>query len=156
MFSSTITPQPDAIFSPITFGRSINNEYQAVDPATVFQNPIRKIVAVFSYINMIPGVQWTALWYHDGILVHYETLPWDGTTGGYGLAVWEPDDPSQWIPGNYEVQIFVGHEWKVVGRFIIEGDPPTPAPSATPSLTPLPSRTPLPTETRWNTLTPTP
>lgn len=103
--------------------------------------------AVFSYANMTPGAQWTALWYRDGKLVHYETIPWDGETGGYGFADWEAP-PSEWLPGDYEVQIFVGLEHKVVGRFAVQGDAPTPIStlSPTPTLThttvaPLPAGT---------------
>ena len=80
--------------------------------------------ACFSYNNMSPGVQWTALWYRGNELVHYETLPWDGTTGGLGYSEWAPP-PDMWQAGTYEVQVFVGQEWKVVGQFIVSGDPPT-------------------------------
>ena len=177
LFKSVITPNPDAIFSPLVFGRSIDlTNYQAVDPGNVFQNPIKRIVALYSYDNMVPGAQWTALWYRDGTLVHYETAAWDGTTGGQGYADWAPD-PSEWQPGNYEVQIFVGLDWKVVGRFTVKGKAPaakaTPRASATvtdtaspvthftltrtptlvPTSTPPPSATPPPSSTLQPTLT---
>ena len=32
--------------------------------------------------------------------------------------------PYKWLPGNYEVIIFVGEEWKTVGRFVVRGNPP--------------------------------
>ncbi len=63
---------------------------------------------------------------------------------------WDPD-PSQWLPGEYEVQIFNGNFFKVSGRFTITGIPPTTKPTVTPSFTP--SNTPLPTNTRTPTLT---
>ena len=91
--------------------------------------------AVFTYDQMIPGSQWTALWYRDGQLVHYETIPWDGEVGGYGFSEWEAP-AEEFSPGTYEVQIFVGLEWKVVGQFLLQGDAPTPLPTATPTPTP--------------------
>jgi hypothetical protein len=130
-------------------------------------------------------VQWSALWYRDGELVHYETATWAGGTGGYGLVRWEPGEEF-WLPGEYQVQMFVGLEWKVVGRFIVEGEPNTATPTLTPTLTltptntrtptftptpsltrrpsntpapsstRVPTRTPLPTDTRWPTSTPSP
>jgi type VI secretion system secreted protein VgrG len=94
--------------------------------------------AVFTYDQMVPNSQWTALWYRDGRLVHYETIPWDGEVGGYGFTEWEAP-AEEFLPGTYEIQIFVGLEWKVVGQFLLQGDAPTPVP--TPSLTPSPSPT---------------
>ncbi|MDX9992025.1 MAG: hypothetical protein RBS68_08230 [Anaerolineales bacterium] len=145
-FESQITPNPDAIFSPLEFGRGVEN-YQVVNPGTVFSNPIRRIVAVYSYDKMQDGVQWSVLWYRDGELVHYESAPWKGGTGGYGLIEWDPGE-SAWLPGNYEVQMFVGLDWLVVGRFLVDGEPNTATPTLAPSPTDLPPATAIPSATR--------
>ncbi len=167
LFTSVVTPNPASVFSPLQFSLAFDENYQPVNPATVFQNPIQRMYGLFSYTDMIPGSQWTALWFRDGQLVHFETNPWDGSTGGYGYTEWAPS-PDQWLPGTYEVQIFVGLDWKVVGRFILEGNPPTltpsrtpvpsitPSPTRTPSLTPTPSITPSPTLSPTPSRTPTP
>lgn len=158
LFDSLVTPNPDAVFSPLQFSTVYEN-YECVAPATSFVNPIRAVTACFSYNNMLPGVQWTALWYREGELVHYETLPWDGATGGLGYSQWSPP-PEAWLPGLYDVQIFVGLEWKVVGQFRVIGDPPTSTPSITPSptvsptFTRTPSVTPLPPSTPSPAVTP--
>ena len=101
---------------------------------------------------MTVGSQWTALWYRDGIQVKLETFPWNCAacgTGGWGNTdcdgVGCPLDG--WQPGNYEVQIFVGEDWKVVGRFIVRGNPLPASPTGTPTRTPKPTKTPLPTGT---------
>jgi len=135
-FTSVVTPNPEAIFSPIQFSQRYVN-FEVVNPATEFQNPVGHLYGAFTYDNMIPGVQWTALWYRDGTLVHFETIPWDGATGGAGYTDWNPP-AEEWLPGDYLVQIFVGLEWKVTGEFKVVGAPPPP----TITLTPIPSRTP--------------
>lgn len=150
LFESNVTPNPNAIFSPLTFALDIDSNFQPVRPATTFSNPLRRIYVLYSYDQMIPGVQWTALWYLDGELVYYETAPWDGTTGGYGSTFWAPEG-GQWLPGMYQVQIFVGMEWKAVGEFEVQGDPPTP----TPSITPTPAVSPTPSLTATMPFTPT-
>ena len=156
-FESVVTPNPAAIFSPLTFSQSIAN-YQAVNPATSFENPVKQIFVTYSYDGMTEGVQWTALWYRDGELVYYETGAWEGGTGGYGYAEWYPP-AEEWLEGSYQVIFFVGMEWKTLGEFRVFGIPPTPTLTRTPTLTPLPSstptpsRTPLPTDTRWPTAT---
>jgi hypothetical protein len=104
---------------------------------------------------MIKGVQWSALWYRQGELVYFETKPWDGSTGGYGYTDWNPA-ASEWLAGQYEVQIFVGHQFIVSGFFTVEGQPPAPPASATPTRTSLPTSSFTPTLTRQPTSTPSP
>ena len=142
LFDSAVTPNPDAVFSPLQFSTVYEN-FECVAPATTFVNPIRSITACFSYNNMSPGVQWTALWFRENELLHFETLPWDGTTGGLGFSEWAPP-PEMWQPGTYTVQIFVGLDWKVVGQFVVSGEPPTSTPSITPSPTTIPTFTDTP------------
>ena len=89
LFQSKVTPNPQAVFSPIQFTTS-GNKYPAISPATLFQNPVGHMYAIFSYDKMSPGVQWTGIWYRDGVQVHLETKPWDGATGGYGFTEWNP------------------------------------------------------------------
>jgi type VI secretion system secreted protein VgrG len=162
-FKSIVTPNAEAVISPLEFSQFTANA-QAVNPATLFYNPISHMYAVFTYDKMIPGVQWTAVWFRDGTQVYYETKPWDGTTGGYGFTDWNPA-PAEWLPGTYTVAIFVGMDFKVAGHFTVRGDPPTPIPTATQTPTPTASktptititptitRTPRPTDTRWPTPT---
>ncbi|MGE5223434.1 MAG: hypothetical protein ACM3PY_13445 [Omnitrophica WOR_2 bacterium] len=132
-FTSTVTPNPAAIFSPLVFAQSVNKEYQPVNPNTTFKNPVGHMYAVFSYDKMAVGAQWTSIWYRNGELVYFETKPWDGAVGGFGYTDWNPA-PSEWLPGAYEVQIFVGLEWKLSGTFTVEGEAPTAVATKTPAL----------------------
>ena len=160
LFESVVTPNPNAVISPLQFTLNCEN-FNEFTAATIFQNPITYMCAVFTYDQMTPQAQWTALWYRDGKLIHYETIPWDGETGGFGFTEWEAP-AEEWLPGLYEVQIFVGMDWKEVRQFTLEGEAPTPRPTITPSRTPTPSRTatrsatPSPTRTATVTRSPTP
>jgi hypothetical protein len=163
LFQSSVTPNPNVVFSTLQFTTD-GFGYPVSNPGTVFQNPVGHLYAIFTYDQMMPGTQWTALWFREGVLVHYQTIPWDGGTGGVGFTDWNPS-PDQWIPGLYEVQNFVGEEFVGNGRFLVQGAPPTPAPTITPtftkipthtptaSSTPTPSKTPLPSDTPTVTLT---
>lgn len=146
LFDSLITPNPAVVFSPLTFSTKMDNNLQAVNPDTVFQNPITEMFATYSYNNMTPGAQWTAVWLREGQQVWFETKPFDGGTGGYGFTNCSTPTGG-WLPGRYEVQIFVGEVWVQVGAFLVEGNPPTPLPSSTPTRTPIPSATPTNTKT---------
>ena len=161
LFQSSVTPDPGAIFSPLTFSRQIDNTLQPIDPATVFENPITEIFATYSYDKMVPGVQWTAVWYRNGTQVCLETHPFGGGPGGYDSASCA-DPVGGWQPGIYEAEIFVGEEWKVVGRFLVEGNPPTATPTITPTITIAPTltstatSTPTPSNAPVGVETPTP
>lgn len=153
-FAATAQPNPNSVFSDLVFSREIEDNLP-VEPAIEFANPITSLYGTFSYDQMVSGSQWSALWYRGTDLLCYETMPWDGSTGGYGYTECEIT-PDQWLPGEYEVQVFVGAEWKSSGRFTVTGEPPTAAPTLTPSRTPSPTFTIGPSPTRTNTLTLTP
>ena len=147
LFQSSVTPNPQAVFSSLFFSTNFNTgTFECVSPQTVFQNPVGHMYACYTYDRMIPGVQWTAIWYRNGTQVHLETHPFNGATGGRDDADWNPQ-PNEWLPGNYQVLIFVGEDWKTVGRFIVQGNPPAAPSTSTPTFTPKPTRTPLPTGT---------
>ncbi len=165
-FSSSITPPPESVFSPLIFARGIDRFYNPISPGTRFTNPVGHMHAIFSYDLMRDGAQWTALWFRESELVYFETKVWEGGTGGYGFTDWEPE-PEEWLPGLYQVQIFVGLDFKVAGEFEVVGIPPTATvtstptltPTSTPTLTQTPTKTitptTTPTKTRWPTHTPT-
>ena len=147
LFQSSITPNPSVVFSPLTFSTKIDSAtLQAIDPQTVFQNPISEIFATYSYNNMTPGAQWTAVWLREGQQVCLETHPFAGGTGGFDSANCA-NPVGGWLPGRYEVQIFVGEDWTVVGAFLVEGNPPTAIPTITSTATRTPTHTPVPSST---------
>jgi hypothetical protein len=154
-FSSSVTPSGSSVFSPLTFATGYDAAYNPLGRATTFRNPVGHLYALFSYDQMISGVQWTALWYRDGEIVYFETLEWDGATGGYGFSDWNPD-PADWLPGEYTVVIFVGLDAKVSGNFEVTGIPPTITPTPTVTQTPTATVTPTITHTRWPTNTSAP
>ncbi len=163
-FKSIVTPGSAAIFSPLVFSLKVN-DFQAVEPQTVFQNPLSHVFVTFTYDGMQDGVQWTEIWYLNGRLLIYKTSVWDSGTGGSGQDVL-PLPVEEWEPGIYQLVFFVGIDWKVLGEFRVTGAPPTatitPTPSKTnlPTLTPSSTRTLYPsptlrsTDTRWPSPTP--
>ncbi len=180
-FEGELTPPADVIFSRLQFtNQGIDSLYRPIQPNEVFINPVGEMFAYFTYDGMADGIQWTALWYRDGELVNFETSPWQWGSGGAGFSEWIPD-ADDWLPGEYQVQVFVGLDWIVVGDFIVEGDPPTVTPTTTatstitpthlasatattgasptpspvpPTKTPQPTATITPSYTPWPTVTP--
>jgi hypothetical protein len=148
-FEGILTPPAEAAFSPLIFSNiGMDDDYNPIGPGIQFTNPVGHLFAVFSYARMEDNIQWSAIWYQEDILIHFETMPWNGGSGGSGYTDWDPA-PELWLPGEYEVQIFLGTEFILSGFFNVVGDPPTPTISPTPTitLTPSPSLTPSPAPT---------
>jgi hypothetical protein len=157
-FKTTVTPNPNSVFSQIFFSRKLDKFLRPLYPEKSFNNPIITLLGSFSYDQMLIGSQWTALWFRDNELIAYESLPWNGASGGYGFTE-SKFSPEEWLPGKYEVQIFVGNTWKTSGFFEVNGIPATstPTPTNVPTKTATPTLTPTrtPTQTPTITLTPT-
>lgn len=129
-FRNSITPDPDTIFSSLIFATGLDAQYHPVNPGTAFDKTIKSLYAFFTYDHMVSNVQWTAVWYRDGKWIFYETKTWDGGAGGLGYTVWTPKK-GECQPGDYEVQLFVGQNWKVSGTFVIFDVTETPTQWAT-------------------------
>ncbi len=126
----------NAIFSPIEFSTQTKDGV-IINTTDIFDPPVSQLYAGYTYDRMSPGVQWTAVWLYEGQVVCYETEAWKWSTGGAGYSDAcnkTLTSSAQWLPGEYEVQIFVGQTFKTSGQFTITGSKPT----STPSLTPTP------------------
>ena len=124
-----------AVFSPIVFSTQTKDGV-VINTTDVFNLPVTQMFAGFTFDKMALGVQWSAVWLYEGNVVCFETSAWKYSTGGAGYsdACNATLKPEQWLPGNYEVQIFVGQTFKTSGTFIITGN----SSSAIPTLTPTP------------------
>jgi hypothetical protein len=163
MVISSVTPQASATVGEIRFSTTLNNGYP-IGNRYEWINPLTRMYASFVYTHMTYGAQFTVLWFRNGELVFFESGPWQAGGHGRASSKWEPA-PHEWHPGEYEVQFFVGTEWKATGYFTVTGEPPpstfTPAPTVTrtpvPTWTssPVPSETPTAAPSRTPTATPT-
>lgn len=139
LIRETVTPNPEALFSPIQVAERLDNLNRPLNPSISFDNPLEIIFGAFTYNNLEDGVRWTAIWRRAGEIVCIETQAWDGGTGGYGYTECDPD---RWLPGDYEIQMFLGETWLISNSFTVVGDPPTstpiPSPTSSPSIEPTP------------------
>lgn len=147
MVVSSVTPQASATVGEIRFSDTLNGIYP-VGRRFEWSNPLSRMYASYVYSHMTYGAQFTVLWFRNGELIFFESGPWQAGGHGRAFSKWEPA-PHEWHPGEYELQFFVGTEWKATGRFTLTGEPLPPTLTFTPSPTwtfsPVPSNTPTPT-----------
>jgi type VI secretion system secreted protein VgrG len=131
-----VDPDTGGIFSPVTFSNQLKDK-KPINTTDTFKQPITQMYGGFTYDKMTTGLQWTAVWLHEGKVMCFETMKWNGGSGGSGYsdACNTQLTPDQWLPGNWEVQIFVGQTWKSSGKFIILGNAPTANASMSPTST---------------------
>ncbi|MHC1740785.1 MAG: hypothetical protein AB9897_06700 [Anaerolineaceae bacterium] len=142
-----IGPDANAIFSPIQFSSQLSKDKVVTENITSFPASVSHLYGGFSYTQVDLGVQWTAVWILNGKPVHIETKAWNYPPGGYGYTDWDCSTGAC-VPGDYEVQIFVGSTFKSHGTFSITGNVELGTATPTPLLTPIivkPTATPSPT-----------
>ena len=139
LIRETVTPSMKAVFSPIMVAARLDTNNLPINPSDTFKNPLKKLYGAFTYDYLQDGIRWTAIWFLENEIVCLDTQVWDGGTGGSGFTDCLPD---QWYAGNYEIQMFVGEQWKVSTRFMVVGEPPTP--TSTPRLIPSAISSPTP------------
>jgi hypothetical protein len=137
----------NAVFSVITFSTQTKDGV-VINTVSSFTLPITQMYGGYSFDKMVTGVQWTAVWFYEGHVICFESVPWNFPPGGYGYsdACNKQLTPDQWKPGSYEVQIFVGQTWKTSGRFVILGNTGSTTPLPTSSGSPAPKLTSTPTK----------
>ena len=125
--TSMIDPGTALVFSPIQFTRELGEDGLPIETREVFENPIKQIIAFYSYDQMVLGTQLSFVWYRvdDWEIVCSSTQVWEISTGGYNAVTCAPPDPDIWLPGEYELQIFVGDRWFDSARFEVNGMPLT-------------------------------
>jgi hypothetical protein len=141
---STVTPPAEAAFSPIDVATRLRENNQAINPSDDFENPLGRLYGAFTYNNLVDGVQWAALWYREGEIVCIENQTWTDGTGGFGYTECQP---RVWLPGDYEIQMFLGERWMVSKHFTVVGEPPTPTATSTRTVTISPTSTTVMTAT---------
>ena len=159
MATSQVDPGTEVLFSPIQFAEEIGDDGFPIEPSVRFMNPLRKLNGFYSYDKLVLGTQISFVWMRldDRVALCESTVVWDISTGGYNFVTCEPEDPDDWLPGAYELQVFLGSEWFMSEGFVIEGMPLTP--TATASEVPTATDTPpatgtwTPTATRTATVT---
>jgi hypothetical protein len=110
------TPLPGAHFGPVTMASSISDSGFPLVITDTYRTGSFRIYAVFTAVDLAPGVAWSYAWVRDGTPLVGETALWKATTPELPLyRYYMPADG--WLPGNYEFQLFIGDRPVSVGTF---------------------------------------
>lgn len=71
------TPAPsEARIGPIQFAEDVTPDIQAVNPGDVFPNGIDAVYAIYPFSGMQRGLDFTVVWYRNGVEVAREETEW--------------------------------------------------------------------------------
>lgn len=115
--AGTPVPAPaSAQMGPIAFATQITNRREPISPTTVFSDTINRVYAAFPYRGMQKGVNWTQVWYFNGVefVRGQEPWEWGGTDRSYVFT--------QLVgAGDYRLELYVNDELLTSGEFTVEG-----------------------------------
>ncbi len=75
--STPRTPAPTGSrMGPIQFAENVTDELEAVNPSDIFPDGIAAVYAVFPFSGIPKGVDFTIVWYKNGVEVARDQEPW--------------------------------------------------------------------------------
>jgi hypothetical protein len=101
---------------PIAFTSRISDRREPISPTTVFSDSVNRVYATFPYSGMQDGVNWTHIWYFNGLEYNRSREAWQ----------WGNADRSYLFTrlvgaGNYRLEIYVNDNLLASGEFQVQG-----------------------------------
>jgi hypothetical protein len=113
---SPIPAPASAQMGPIAFTTQVTERRAPISPTTVFSGTVSRVYAAFPYSGMRNGLDWTQVWYFNGIEFSREEDNWD----------WGSTDLSYIFtklvgPGDYRLELYVNDDLLTSGQFTVLG-----------------------------------
>lgn len=113
--SAARTPAPPgARIGPIEFAAGITRDVKAINPNRRFPASIHSIYAVYSYSGMQNGLDFTAVWYKDGVEVSRGSEEWRWGAKASSYSYFNP--PGE---GLYKLELYINDSVLATGLFEI-------------------------------------
>lgn len=119
---ATPTPAPaepipdDVKFGPITFAAGINDQLEPINPTRVFSETVKRVYAVFPFEGMRRGLNWTQVWYFNGLVFLRDQSAWEWGTAATSYVFTKPRGA-----GTYRLELYVNDTLVASGSFVIQG-----------------------------------
>ena len=87
---------------PIKFGTDITGDHQIVNPKAIFPSETEAIYASYPFSGMSKGLDFAAIWYHNGIELAREETEWQFGDKATSFSFIRPRGP-----GLYKLELYV-------------------------------------------------
>ena len=107
-FEPTVALDADSNLGTLSFSTNVTDEYEAVEPRTIFAEGFYTLYATFDYEGLEDGMVWSWVWRHDGEVVEGGNEVWAYGQEGPGYIFFSPEEGFQ--AGRYSLDIWVNGE----------------------------------------------
>ena len=107
-FTPSVELQETTEISPLAFSTRINDEYQAVNPTSLFAAGSYTLYATFAYDGMQDGMVWSWVWRRDGQVVDGGNEEWVYGIDGPGYIYYNPEEG--FSDAEYSLEVWVNGE----------------------------------------------
>lgn len=107
-FDPTAKLNEDTYLSSLTFSTKIDDDYQAVNPASIFEVGYYTLYATFDYEGMADGMEWAWVWRYEGDVVDGGNELWAYGDDGPGYIYFGPEEGFN--AGDYSLEVWVNGE----------------------------------------------
>lgn len=113
--SAARTPAPpEAKIGPIQFASGITEDFKAINPDRRFPADVKSIYAVYSYSGMTNGLNFTAVWYQNGVEVSRGSEEWRWGAKASSYSYFYPRGE-----GLYKLELYINDSVLATGMFEI-------------------------------------
>ena len=103
---------PGAKIGPIEFASGITEDVTAINPDRRFPASVKSIYAVYSYSGMKNGLDFTAVWYHNGLEISRGSEEWRWGPEASSYSYFNP--PGE---GLYKLELYINDSVLATGLF---------------------------------------
>jgi S1-C subfamily serine protease len=122
------------LFGPVVFGDALDEDGNAANPNTEFEDPTFELYAVWEYEGMEDGLDWNLQWLLDGEVIIDQDEQWAGGESGTWSTYLYMQDGAPLPVGEYEIQLSIQGEPVQTAIATIGDIANRPTPTPTPSL----------------------
>ncbi len=111
-FDPLVELQPDTEIGPLVLSNAVTDEYEAINPASLFGEGFYTLYATFPYAGMADGMEWAWVWRHNGKVIDGGNELWAYGDEGPGYIYLSPEEG--FLEGTYSVEVWVNGQ--LLGR----------------------------------------
>ncbi len=115
--ADTPVPAPVSVqIGPIAFTTQVTDRREPISPTTVFSDTVSRVYASFPYNGMRNGLNWTQVWYFNGIEFSRgeQSWKWGSTDRSYVFTKLVG-------AGEYRLELYVNDDLLTTGEFTVRG-----------------------------------
>jgi len=108
-----------ASIGSIAFATGVTDDDEPINPGTSFPVGTTKVYGIFAYEDIVPGMIFEYVWYHDGEEDVADSAAWENTKDGtYWVNIYNDDGVT---PGAYDLYLYVDDDLLQTGSFVVGG-----------------------------------